>query len=68
MSDGILNEFSFNPAAATQAWSILWRRHKFGTGEVQVALTWALLRQTEAASKLEFRLEIIGFQPINGGG
>jgi len=40
----IFNEFLFNPAAMTQARSVLWGGDELGTGEIQITFTRTFLR------------------------
>src|SRR5207244_4254362 len=41
-------------------------RNEFGAAEVQVALTWSFLRQTQAVPELQLGLEEVRLEPVDG--
>lgn len=62
------DQLDLSLAARAQAWCVLSRRTELRTGQVQVTLTWSLLRQAQTVAQLQFGLEEIAFQPIDGVG
>jgi hypothetical protein len=59
MDERVRNEFSFDPAAATEAGSIFGCRDEFGTRKVEITFTGTFLRSTETSSQFKFGFEKI---------
>src|SRR6266566_2262371 len=68
MAERIFYQLLFYPVTTAQPGCVRWGGYEFGTGEVQLAFTWALLGKPEATSQFEFRFEKIFLNPLEIGG
>jgi hypothetical protein len=65
---GVLDELVFNLQTGSQSWGVVGGGDELGAGQVEVAFAGAFGRQAQAVAELEFGLEEVALQPVDGLG